>query len=73
LKCEEFNVAGKLIATATDIDHIAIFGENANVPALKGWRREIFGNDALKLKDGELYLTVKSNKLIVIAKDSLTA
>ena len=73
LKCEEFNVAGKLIATATDIDHIAIFGENANVPALKGWRREIFGNDALKLKDGELYLTVKSNKLIVIAKDSLKA
>ena len=70
LKCEEFNVAGKLVATSSDIDQIAIFGKNAPVPALEGWRNEIFGNDALRLLDGELSLTIKSRQLALVPKEA---
>ncbi len=49
-------VASKLIATATDLDRIA--GEDApDVHALKGWRRVVFGGDALRLKRGEIALS----------------
>ena len=49
-------VASKLIATATDLDRIA--GEDApDVHALKGWRRVVFGEDALRLKRGEIALS----------------
>ncbi len=49
-------VASKLIATAADLDRIA--GEDApDVHALTGWRREVFGEDALRLKRGEIALS----------------
>ena len=49
-------VASKLIATAADLDRIA--GEDApDVNALKGWRRVVFGEDALRLKRGEIALS----------------
>jgi ribonuclease D len=53
IKCEQNNVAPRLIATSEDIDLIAV-DDNADVPALHGWRRELFGEDALKLKHGKL-------------------
>ena len=53
---EDANVAGRLIASSAEIDLIAGFGENADVPALRGWRREIFGEDALRLRAGKLAL-----------------
>ena len=65
LKSEEFEVAGKLIAKISDIEQIAAFGEDANVPALKGWRRNIFGNDAITLRSGQSYLTIEGNKIAV--------
>ena len=65
IKSEEFEVAGKLIAKISEIEQIAAFGENANVPALKGWRRIIFGNDAITLRTGKSYLTVEGNGLTV--------
>jgi ribonuclease D len=37
------------------------------VPALKGWRRELFGEDALRLKRGELALTVQKGEVVAIA------
>ena len=35
-----------LIASASDLDQIAAFGEDAQVRAMDGWRLEVFGNDA---------------------------
>ncbi|NQV85294.1 MAG: ribonuclease D [Rhodospirillales bacterium] len=66
MKCEESDVAGKLLASASDIDLIAAFGEDAKVRAMSGWRRDVFGNDALKLRSGELSLAVKGKKVKLI-------
>ena len=56
LKCDSHDVAQKLIANSNDIEAIA-GDDNADVPALRGWRREIYGEDALALKQGKLALT----------------
>jgi ribonuclease D len=53
IKSEQHHVAARLIASADDIDAIALH-DDADVPALHGWRRELFGEDALKLKHGKL-------------------
>lgn len=50
-------VAPKLIATSDDLEKIAI-DDDADVPALRGWRRELFGEEALALKRGELALAL---------------
>jgi ribonuclease D len=62
--CEEHNVASKLIANVDDLESIAA-DDNADVSALQGWRRELFGNLALALKKGELGLSVKNRKVVV--------
>ena len=54
-QCERYDVAPKLIASAADIEAIAL-DDAADVPALHGWRREVFGELALKLKRGEVAL-----------------
>lgn len=71
LKSHEHGVAARLIASSQDIDDIASHGADADVPALQGWRFEIFGRDALALCDGRLGLAVKGNHLypIDIAED----
>ena len=56
-RSEDHQVAQKLIASSADLELIAADDE-ADVPALSGWRRELFGEDALKLKHGELYLAL---------------
>lgn len=61
---EEHGVATKLIATTDDLEDIAA-DDNADVPALKGWRGDLFGKLALSLKNGELALSVKNKKVIV--------
>ncbi|MEM1387520.1 MAG: ribonuclease D [Pseudomonadota bacterium] len=63
-KAEEAGVAQKLIATAPDLDALAA-GERDGL-ALTGWRREVFGNDALRLCDGEVGLAVRGDKVGVI-------
>ena len=63
-KTEQEGVAAKLIAPAADLDGIA--AGQRDVPALKGWRREVFGNDALRLCDGEIALTAKGNDVKVV-------
>ncbi len=68
LKCEANNVAQKLVAGADDIHAIAA-DDAADVPALKGWRRELFGEDALKLKHGQIALTTEGAKLKLVALD----
>ena len=54
-------VAPRLIASSEDLERIAIEAE-PDVPALKGWRRRLFGEDALRLKRGELALTLAERR-----------
>ncbi|MGP6088334.1 ribonuclease D [Antarctobacter jejuensis] len=63
-KTESSGVASKLIAPAADLDAIA--AGQRNVPALNGWRREVFGEDALRLCDGQIALAAKGKNVAVI-------
>tara|TARA_B100000700_G_scaffold328517_1_gene446598 strand:+ start:112 stop:1266 length:1155 start_codon:yes stop_codon:yes gene_type:complete len=65
LKCDTHKVAQKIIASTVDIEAIAV-DDNADVRALKGWRRDIFGEDALRLKRGELALTAAGSQIKII-------
>ena len=62
---EEHGVAPKLIATTDELEEIAA-DDNADVHALRGWRKELFGHLALELKSGKLALSVKGNKIAVL-------
>lgn len=64
-KSEEAGVAQKLIATASELDEIA--GGELDGPALRGWRRKVFGEDALRLCNGEVALTAKGSRVKIIA------
>jgi ribonuclease D len=66
LKCEEEDVAQRLVASADDLEALAALGEAAPVPALHGWRRSLFGEDALRLRGGRIGLAVRNGKLAVI-------
>ena len=62
---ESTGVATKMIATVEDLEAIANDDE-ADVPALQGWRRAIFGEKALQLKQGRLALAVDAGKVITL-------
>ena len=57
-------VAPRLIADADELERIAT-EENPDVPALRGWRRELFGEQAQRLKRGEVALTVRGGEVII--------
>ena len=61
---DEHGVASKLIATTDDLEAIAM-DDAAAVPALTGWRYELFGVQALALKQGKLGLSVKDKRVLV--------
>lgn len=63
MRCETHAVAAKLVATVDDLEQIAAFGDEGETPALRGWRRELFGDDALRLIRGELALSIKGNQV----------
>ncbi len=63
-KSDNFNVASKMIATTSDLDLIAA-GER-DLAVFKGWRAEVFGDDALRLCRGEIGLAVKGQRVDVI-------
>jgi ribonuclease D len=62
---ESYGVAAKVIATVDDLEAIAS-DDQANVPALHGWRRELFGEVALRLKRGDMALAVRRNQVVAI-------
>ncbi len=62
---EKYGVAAKIIATVDDLEKIAA-DDNADVAALKGWRKELFGNQALDLKNGRIALGYKDRSVKVI-------
>ncbi|HVU42404.1 MAG TPA: ribonuclease D, partial [Xanthobacteraceae bacterium] len=64
---ESHGVASKIIATVDDLEAIA-GDDKADVPAMTGWRRDLFGETALKLKHGEIALAVKQNHVVAIEK-----
>jgi ribonuclease D len=59
-------VAPKIIATVDDLEAIAN-DDSADVPALNGWRRTLFGEKALALKTGRLSLRMRDGKVTVEA------
>ena len=63
LKCEEHDVAPKLIAVSSDLDQIAAYGKDAKVSALKGWRYKIFGQDALDLMAGKIGFVLEKGRI----------
>jgi ribonuclease D len=64
-RAEDANVAPKLIATVADLEKLAV-DDDADVDALQGWRRRVFGEDALKLKRGELALVLAGSRVRVV-------
>ena len=66
-KTESGGVAAKLIASAADLDALA--AGRRDVPALKGWRAEVFGEDALRLCDGRVALTAQGADVRIISLD----
>ncbi|TPL90300.1 ribonuclease D [Mesorhizobium sp. B2-3-12] len=62
---ERQGVASKVLASSDDIDRIAAEGEDADVPALQGWRRAVFGEQALKLVRGEIGIKFDKRKIAV--------
>lgn len=67
MTAERHAVASKVIATVDDLEEIAADDE-ADVPALRGWRRELFGDAALKLKRGELALAIEKGRVIGVQR-----
>lgn len=59
------DVAPRLIADASDLEAIAR-SDDAETAALKGWRRKLFGEDALRLKRGEIALTLRDGDVQTI-------
>jgi ribonuclease D len=68
MTAEQHGVAAKVIATVDELDRIAADDE-ADVPAMKGWRRELFGEKALALKHGRLALAVDKGKVVTLQKN----
>ncbi|MGQ3355590.1 MAG: ribonuclease D [Phreatobacter sp.] len=64
---EKHHVAAKVVATSDDLDRIAESDE-ADVGALKGWRRELFGDKALALKHGKLALAIERGRVTTVER-----
>ena len=64
-KCEEHDVAPKLLASSEELDRLATETE-PDVPALHGWRRDVFGADALALKAGQITLGVDGKRIKLV-------
>jgi ribonuclease D len=64
-RCDQHEVAQKLVANSSDLELIAA-DDNADVQALSGWRRDLFGAEALNLKHGKLALTAAGKRVKVI-------
>src|SRR5437660_3164344 len=67
MTAERHGVAAKVIATIDDLERIAA-DDNADVPALSGWRRELFGEKALALKHGRLMLAIENKRVVAMER-----
>jgi ribonuclease D len=64
---EQHGVAAKVIATVEDLERIAL-DDRAQVPALHGWRRDLFGEQAISLKRGRLALAVDKGRVVTMER-----
>ncbi|MBU6234670.1 MAG: ribonuclease D [Alphaproteobacteria bacterium] len=64
IECSEAGISPRLVADSDDLQAIAIKGDDPSIPAMQGWRREVFGQNALSLLSGGLALSVKNGKII---------
>jgi ribonuclease D len=67
MTAEKNHVAAKVIATIDDLEQISM-DDAADVPALHGWRRELFGDSALALKHGKLALAVENGRVVRVER-----
>jgi len=65
LRAEAAGVAPRLIANADDIERLAA-SEDEGVAALRGWRAQVFGNDAIALRKGELAIALEDGEAVVV-------
>jgi ribonuclease D len=64
-KCEYHHVAPRLVASSDDLERLAL-DDAPGIPALHGWRREVFGEDALALKHGQIALGAEGRQVKLI-------
>jgi len=69
MKCAAHDVAQKLVASAADLELLAA-DDKADIRALHGWRRDLFGEDALAVKHGRLAISINGRRLKLIATKS---
>lgn len=67
MTAERHGVAAKVIATVDELEQIAA-DDAADVSALKGWRREMFGEKAIALKQGRLALAIDKHRVIAVER-----
>lgn len=63
MECQIHGVAQRLVATADDLEQIAAF-DDADVPAMRGWRYDVFGHRAAQLKEGRLALSLRGRDIV---------
>ncbi len=63
INCSDAGVATRLVAGKDDLEALAV-EDTPDIPALKGWRREVFGEEALALKSGKLGLSLIKGKIV---------
>ncbi len=69
-RCEKEGVAHRLVASTTDLERLAA-GDSEGVPAVEGWRRDLFGEDALRLMSGKLALQVVDGRVVLVEPELL--
>ncbi len=66
---EQHGVAVKVVATVDDLQKLAV-EDDADIPALRGWRRAMFGEHALKLKRGEIALAFENGRVVAVEREA---
>ncbi len=69
--CEKEGIAAKLVASSADIEALA-FDDDADIALLHGWRRELFGELALKLKHGDAVIGFRNGRASIIESDAVS-
>lgn len=69
LRTEYEGIAPRLVANVADIEELASFGEAADIRALKGWRWEVFGKDALQMLEGNISLRLQDGAVVAVKVD----
>jgi ribonuclease D len=63
--CEKEGIAPRIVANSGDLDAIAM-DDAADIPLLKGWRRKLFGETAIRIKAGEMAIVLENGKPLVL-------